>query len=327
MRRFDKKLHMLKVNLLAEQRYLESKGIIQESKQSENQALVILNKGGISQPDKILDGLKAIDGSKNQRNLPAMAYFVANGEKSSKNIGDAFADYEGLVNKKRVKPIQVTKRGVLMGDKAFTDFITFSEYIHGEKNKYAKKKPTGDAEDISTEAEDKPIFSNNGIDIFDGSDVGKCIKYTQGGLTGKGYSFCIGQPGNHMYQTYRDTKGSTFYYIVDTNRNSNDPLHIVVFDNTERGVELTDANNTTGTIAEYGTDVNGYLDYLKSKGVPVEKLAHRPKTPEEEEENKLLGEPNDSLEWFAKLPYEMKSKYIGRGHALTDAQFDYLMGS
>lgn len=128
------------------------------------------------------------------------------------------------------------------------------------------------------------------------------------------------------YQSYRDSKGSSFYYIVDTNRDGSDPLHIVVFDNTKHGVELTDANNTTGTIAEFGQDVDGYLDYLKSKGVPVEKLAHKPKTPEEEEEQKKLGKQNDSLDWFKSLSYEEKSKYIGRGHQLTNDQFDYLLG-
>ena len=156
-----------------------------------------------------------------------------------------------------------------------------------------------------------------------------------GGLTGRGYSFCIGQPGNTMYKSYRDSGVSTFYFIVDRNRfeknedgsvNLDDPLHIVVFDVKRDGIELTDANNTTGRIAEYDEDVDGYVDYLKSKGVPVNKLVNRPKTDQERKEDELLGQPNSSLEWFKKLPIEYKSSYIGRGHALTDEQFDYLMG-
>jgi hypothetical protein len=39
-----------------------------------------------------------------------------------------------------------------------------------------------------------------------------------------------------------------------------------------------------------------------------------------------LGRPNNDLEWFKKLPIEYKSAYIGRGHALTNDQFDYLIG-
>ena len=69
------------------------------------------------------------------------------------------------------------------------------------------------------------------------------------------------------------------------------------------------------------------MSYLKSKGVPVEKFKNRPKDKKEEDEDRLLGDENPSLEWFIKLPYEMKSAYIGRGHRLSDEQFDYLIGN
>jgi hypothetical protein len=156
-----------------------------------------------------------------------------------------------------------------------------------------------------------------------------------GGLTGRGYSFCIGQPGNTMYKTYRDSQSSTFYFIVDRNRfkknedgsvNLDDPLHIVVLDRSKNGFILTDADNDTGRISEYGEDIDGYIGYLKSKGVPVNKLVNRPKTDQEQKEDELLVQQNQSLEWFKKLPIEYKSAYIGRGHKLTDEQFDYLMG-
>jgi hypothetical protein len=139
-----------------------------------------------------------------------------------------------------------------------------------------------------------------------------------------------------MYQSYRDTKTSSFYFIVDRNHfkqnedgsvNLDDPLHIVVLDNTEYGIELTDADNRTGTIAEpYGDDPNEYVTYLKEKGVPVDKLVKKPKTDQEAEEDKLLGRPNNDLKWFMDLPIDLKSKYIGRGHQLTNDQFDYLIG-
>ena len=89
---------------------------------------------------------------------------------------------------------------------------------------------------------------------------------------------------------------------------------------------MTDANNTTGSIDKYGTDENAYVAYLESKGVPVDKLVNKPKTEQERYEDELLGRPNENLEWFMKLPIEYKSAYIGRGHRLTDAQFDYLIG-
>jgi hypothetical protein len=209
--------------------------------------------------------------------------------------------------------------------------------VHGLKADEESVNKMKSSVESDFKAEKKPIWSGNNIDIYEGLGVGKCISYTQGALTGRAYSFCIGQPGNRMYQSYRDSKTSTFYFIVDRNHfatesdgsvNLDDPLHIVVFDNTKHGVELTDANNSTGRIAEpFGTDANKYIDYLKSKGVPVEKmLKHQPKTDEENREQEMLGKANGDLEWFIKLPIDYKSKYIGRGHGLTDAQFDYLMG-
>jgi len=90
---------------------------------------------------------------------------------------------------------------------------------------------------------------------------------------------------------------------------------------------LTDADNSTGTIAKpFGDDADKYVDYLESKGVPVDKmLVNKPKTDEERKEDEMLGQENRDLEWFINLPIDYKSKYIGRGHLLTNAQFDYLM--
>ena len=62
----------------------------------------------------------------------------------------------------------------------------------------------------------------------------------------------------------------------------------MVFDNTRNGVELTDASNATGNISEYGDDAEAYIKYLESAGVPVDKMAHKPKTPQEDKEEKLL---------------------------------------
>ena len=316
-------------------RILEIYNQLLESKASEAQALNILNKGGVDNSEELIKQMVSGDKSKNEKNTPIMAYIYASGYNDLKNIVDVVNDYDELIVKKRVKPIQVTKRGLMMGDKLFTDFIKFSEYIHGEKNNYSEDSG-GSSVASDFKNEKKTLWSGNGIDIYEGDNVGKCIEYTQGGLTGRAYSFCIGQPGNTMYKSYRDSKTSSFYFIVDKNHfsknddgsvNLDDPLHIVVFDVTSRGVELTDANNTTGSIAlPYGSDPNKYVEYLKSKGVPVDKLVNRPKTDKEEEEERLLGEPNDSLEWFMKLPIEYKSAYIGRGHRLTNDQFDYLIG-
>ena len=306
-----------------------------ESKASEAQGLNMLKKSNVDNAENVIQQFASADKSNNQKNIPIMAFIYANGYKDIKNIIDVLNEYNALEIKKRIKPIQLTKTAIVIGDKQFNDFIRLSEFIHGETNKYAEKPKDGSSVDSSFKAEKKPIWSGNNIDIYEGNNVGKCISYTQGGLTGRGYSFCIGQPGNTMYKSYRDSKDSSFYFIIDKNHfgtnedgsvNLDDPLHIVVFDNTRHGIELTDANNSTGTIAEYGDNANAYVNYLKSKGVPVEKMVNKPKTDQEKYEDKLLGKQNDSLEWFMKLPIEYKSTYIGRGHILTDDQFDYLIG-
>lgn len=295
-----------------------------ESKQTEQQAINILQKGGVSSEEaqSLVNQFKGFDNSQNQKNLP----IIATSYLQHNNINDlrsVFKSVGELMNQGKIKQPQYTKKGYIVGDKIFNDWLKFSEYIHGlEHMSKGRKELEGE---INVQTKEKPIWEGNGIKIYDGNDVGRCIKYTTGGLTGQRYGFCIGQPANTMWQSYRDTKTSTFYYIVDENRNLNDPLHIVVLDYTENGIELTDANNTTGNIAEYGEDVSGYLSYLRSKDVPVDKIfVNVPKTPEEEEDARKLGQRSPDLDWFKDLSYKEKSKYIGRGHLLSDEQFKYL---
>jgi len=307
---------------------------LEESKASEQQTLGVLK--GLDNAEEVLNQLKAIDTTDSKKNIPFMAVFYRGGEKNIDNIGGVFNEYIELLNKKRVKPLDYSRKGGMkLGDKPINNFIEFAEYIHGETNKYTKKPEGGSSVGNDFKAEKETLWSGNGIDIYDGVDVGKCIAYTQGALTGRGYGFCIGQPGNTMYKSYRDSKISSFYFIVDKNHfkenedgsvNLDDPLHIVVFDNTQHGIELTDANNSTGNISKYGENADAYVEYLRSKGVPVDKMEHKPKTPQEDKEDELLGKVNTDLGWFMKLPMEYKSAYIGRGHLLSNKQFDYLMG-
>ena len=307
---------------------------INESKKTKEEAERIL--AGTENAQGIIQQFMQGDKSTDQKYLGIMAFIYKNFNYTDvNNIVSIMMDYDGLIAENKIKPLQIVGKTIKIGEKVFTDFLKFSEFIHGEKNKHGSLTSAN----VDTEAiiaNKKPMWSGNGIDIYEGDEVGKCIAYTMGGLTGRAYSFCIGQPANTQYQSYRDSKVSSFYFIIDKNHmsqnddgspNLEDPLHIVVFDQTRHGIELTDATNRTGTIAEpYGSDPEKYVEYLKSKGVPVDELENRPKTNQERQEDTLLGKQNNSLEWFMKLPFEMKSKYIGRGHILTDDQFDYLMG-
>lgn len=243
----------------------------------------------------------------------------------ARHLGDikqTFATVAEMVNSNKISIPQITEAGYVINGKTFPDYLRLTEYIHGLQG-MAK----GHAEwkgNINVDTDEPPIWEGNGIAIYDGNDIGKCIKYTTGGLTGKHYGFCIGQPANTMWQSYRDTKTSTFYYIIDKSRELNDPLHIVVLDYTQYGIELTDSNNTTGNIAEYGSDTDGYIQYLKSRGVPTDIFANKAKTPDEEAEAEKLGNQNQDINWFKNLSFQEKSKYIGRGHPLSDDQFKYL---
>jgi hypothetical protein len=317
--------------------------IIAESKATQAQGLNILKRLNVPNPEEIIGQLRNIDKSNNQKNIAAMAYLYGKGEDNIQSIDHIFQEYETLVAQQRVNPLQLTKKGIFIRkkkaigqDKLFQDYISFSEFIHDKMGELNRDRQGDEPEDTDSTGDlelmgvdEEPIFSNEHFDIYDGNDVGKCIKYGQGGLTGEVYQWCITKPGNTNFQSYRDTKISTFYFILDKTRPVKDPLHLVVYDVTHYGVEITDRNNSAPTkIAEFGSDTDAYADYLRKKGVPVDELlVNHEKTPEEEAEEKKLGRANSDLQWFIDLDYEEKSKYIGRGHTLTNDQFDYLLST
>jgi hypothetical protein len=313
-------------NKASKKAILENVDALFESKQTEQQALAILKKGGQddSNAQSTVNQLRGSDTSKNQVLLPIMAKaYLEVGSGGLPDLLKVFASASEMLNTNKISTPQISDSGYIVNNKTFPTYLRFAEFIHGLEH-MAK----GHAEwkgKINLETNEPPLWEGGGIQVYDGNDVGKCIKYTTGGLTGKHYGFCIGQPANTMWQSYRDTKTSTFNYVIDSNRDLSDPLHIVVVDATQHGIELTDANNSTGHIAEYGEDADAYLKYLQSKGVPTDKLFYnKPKTPEEEKETKKLGTQNPDINWFKQLSFEEKSKYVGRGHMLSDDQFKYL---
>lgn len=313
-----------------------------ESKQTEQQAVNILTQSqdiDEALAQRLIQEFKTVDQTKNQALLPVMATALVQQSKNSvvaRHLGDikqTFATVAEMVNSNKISIPQITEAGYVINGKTFPDYLRLTEYIHGLQG-MAK----GHAEwkgSINIETDEPPIFPKEGqesdIWIYDGNDIGKCIKYTTGGLTGKHYGFCIGQPANTMWQSYRDTQVSTFYYVIDKSLDLSNPLHIVVVDVTDSGIQLTDMNNSTfgpysphGSIAEYGQDVDAYINHLKSKGVPTDMFVNIKKTPDEEAEAEKLGNQNQDINWFKNLSYLEKSKYIGRGHPLSDDQFKYL---
>lgn len=296
-------------------RLKELAGILLKEGVNQELAMSILKKSG---HENYFDKIKSIDLSKNNKLLPFIALFYVNGINDLNVLKKDFEDYNKFLELKKVAPLQLKKGKIFLGDKEI-NYLKFSEKVHALSNLYHNKPKLSDTNDAQP-IDAKPVFSKSGIvDVYEGHSRQSCIKY------GAGYPFCISQPYGTMYQSYRDTQGSTFYFVFDRTRDKSDPLHIVVVDITENeGILLTDHNNDTGNIDQFGDDSEGYIDYLSSLGVPVEIFKNNPYTEQEKEELKLLGTRNVDLKWFVGLNKDYKSKYIGRGHILSDEQFMFL---
>ena len=283
--------------------------VLIEASQQETQALKIL--GG---DEKILAQLKSI--SSEPKFLPVLALFHRE-QPDLAQLGKDWGEYKRLLDKKKMPVLAVQgDRVVAPPQNQPMTYLQWTEKVHamgGDADLVRKRM------DIDYSQWKPPIFKNEELEIYETDGPGDCIRY------GKGYSFCISQPGNTMWQSYRDTQTSTFYFVYDKKRPETDPLHIVVVDMTRDGPKLTDANNATGNIAKYGGDAKAYLDHLYERGVPRGLFRNREHTEEEKEETETLGRMNYSLAWFKELSPDHKSKYIGRGHELTDEQFDYIL--
>jgi hypothetical protein len=239
-----------------------------------------------------------------------------------KTLQKDISDYVELYKNSKMPLIKVDLTTKEPPEK-YKKYLYWSQIIHGhnqeKSSKQAKKfRPS----DIDFQNE-KPIMTSpdGKIRVYDAHSPEKCI------ILGRGQTFCISQPGNTMWQSYRDDQTSTFYFVYDDSRD--DELSIVVVDKNDSGTTLTDRNNKTGTTKDPFTDQETsesepYLKYLQSKGIDVNKLVNKEKTDQEEKEDYLLSKPLDELNWFIYLSPEYKSKYIGRGHPLTNQQFDYL---
>ena len=78
----------------------------------------------------------------------------------------------------------------------------------------SEKKVAGGDENTATTDADK-IYSANGIEIYKGNERDKCVSYNPTEANNmKMYSWCVAQPGNHMYDSYRFGKlAPTFYFV------------------------------------------------------------------------------------------------------------------
>lgn len=240
--------------------------------------------------------------------------------------------YKRLVIANKMKLFSFDDNGLLNAQfREYSDYLAWTAAMHGmeydlRRKEEKKYKPSED--DL---ARIKPIFvtKDGTIKVYEALSAADAI------ILGRGTTFCISQPGNTMYKSYRDQHVATFYFVYDSNRT--DDLDIVVVDvgkdkHSGRDVIfLTDRPNMTGTCQNpedsnvRDSDAGPYLNYLKRMGVDTTIFKNRPLSQAEQEEENLLGRKNNDLNWFVALSPEQKSGYIGRGYILTDAQFDFVM--
>jgi len=337
--------------------------ILEQSQYEVTAKKILMSKEDMdeSKADDLINQFKSNDFVKKKGDaitLMAILYNLNDNVNQVINTGKEFIDLlvDGKIKSFSVDKVEdkyrltfVTSGGSTKQPNSFTDIANF---VHGQQSDTGKK-PKKSAEGIEP-TKDKPIMSANGIDVFDARSVGKCIEYGEGSLTGIEYSFCIGKRGSqNMYSTFRINDGSTFYYIVDKNRmkknedgslDLSDPLHIVVYDMLPDGrVQLTDQNNTTGNIAEFGTDYEAYQEYLEKNGIDYIKMVNRPRTEEEYWIAKTIKNKKGSMDFLLYLidqgfkrdeerheedpkrgVLRYVSDYINQGHTLSDEQFDYI---
>jgi len=244
-------------------------------------------------------------------------YFREQGE-SEVNLNEISQKLNVLDKSQKLPIIERRKKSIFFNNEEFTKFLAFSEKVDRLFSEHLRNERTKEQKKL--QKEEKTEFIPGKISVYPCKDINDTIKY------GAGTSWCVSQPGNNMYDSYRNQSASTFYYIQDGTRDSSDPLSRVMLDVQDGDeITLTDTDNDTGTIAEFGTNVDAYLDYLEKNGVNTAQFVNKPLTNEEREEFRILGQRNDNKEWFENLSLDYKFKYIGRGHRLTDEQLSSII--
>jgi len=188
----------------------------------------------------------------------------------------------------------------------------------------SQKKVEGDVENLVSTDADK-IYDKNGIEIYKGDDVNKCIEYNPVSAETKRrkYGWCVTQTGNTMYDSYRfGDKSPTFYFVFDRSKDSspehspfNDEWHAFVVQVSSDGKEyiVTGANNR-GDVntkdkgwegikdivpADTWEKIKGLKDYFKPIGLsPVERG------------RKFASGKNLSLDEFKELSQDEKIQYV-----------------
>ena len=165
----------------------------------------------------------------------------------------------------------------------YKTWVDLTQAVHGAKGKAQFKNKKLQKDDGTKNYKDKGtdiLAEDDNVVIYKGDSEDKCV------LLGNGYPFCISRlVGGNMYNDYRLTKESSFYFIFFKNKPKSARDHIMVLDHRNDGYEWTFAENDTQRVrGGWDTIVDRYPELE-----PYEDLFEKmPLTQEEREFNQRI---------------------------------------
>lgn len=233
--------------------------------------------------------------SKYDGSFKALASWLMARDFDKPQTDDIIGHLVPYIKKGRLKTdeIIVSPKAVkIKNSEPFTELLPFVDFIHG---RFPTALPTKPVENQTTER--TPVISGQGIQIYEVNNPNDSRE-----LAGD-TPWCIAYSGqNNMWTSYRSGGASSFFIVYDENPPSPE-LRKVAVDFNERGVELTDINNTTGRTLTNGMDWDDYSEYLQGKGVDIG--AKRTNSETGEEENILKNKPLTDEENFFLQYYNL----------------------
>jgi hypothetical protein len=187
---------------------------------------------------------------------------------------------------------------------------------------FPSQKQVADDEENLADTDANKIYDKNGVEIYKGDDVHKCISYNPvNSNKRKKYGWCVTQPGNTNYDYYRfGEKSPTFYFVFDRNKpstpeyaNFNDKWHAFVIqinkDNTSYIV--TSANNDRDAPAKSWEDISNIVPKDTWEKIKNLKDYFKPiSLSSTERGRKFASGKNLSLDEFKELSQDEKILYV-----------------
>ena len=187
-------------------------------------------------------------------------------------------------------------------------------------------------EDINlAETDANKIYNKNGIEIYKGDDVHKCISYNPVSQTTKRkkYGWCVTQIGNTNYDYYRfGDKAPTFYFIFDRSKPStpehskfNDKWHafVIQVNKDNNSYIVTSADNDRDAPAKSWEDVSNIVPKDTWEKIKNLKDYFKPiSLSSTERGRKFASGKNLSLDEFKELSQDEKILYV-QGKASKNA--------